>query len=91
MPTARAYSLGRQIAVWFTKAHGRVLTPGLAWTDPTLPDDIAARSPLAVTWRAFDRALDQFIADQMLGAPSRTTPTPPCTRTQPGRTRSRAA
>ena len=87
--------LGRQIAVWFTKAHGRVLTPGLAWTDPTLPDDIAARSPLAVTWRAFDRAVDQFIADQILAAPSRTTtPTPPPhrrTRAQPGRTRSRAA
>jgi hypothetical protein len=70
--------LGRRVATWFSKAHGRVLTPGLAWLDPSLPDDIASRSRLAMTWRAFDRALDEFIADQMIGAPpARPTTAPP--------------
>lgn len=82
IPRTQRYLLtpfGRRIATWFTKAHGRVLTPGLAWTDPTLPDDIAYRSRLATTWRAFDRAIDAFIADQTIAAP------PP--RPDPGRHR----
>src|SRR5207249_1398535 len=72
IPRTQRYQLtpfGRRIATWFSKAHGRVLTPGLAWTDPTLPSEVASRSPLAVTWRAFDRAVDGFIADQMIAAP----------------------
>jgi hypothetical protein len=72
IPGTQHYHLtpfGRRIATWFTKAHGRVLTPGLAWLDLALPDDIAARSPLAMTWRAFDRAVDDFIAQQLLAAP----------------------
>jgi hypothetical protein len=82
IPHTQRYLLtpfGRRIATWFSKAHGRVLTPGLAWTDPALPTEVASRSPLAVTWRAFDRAVDEFIADQMIAAP------PP--RPTPGRTR----
>jgi hypothetical protein len=47
--------------VLFTKTYGRVLTPGLANMDPRLPDDVARRSPLAVSWRQFNRTLDQFI------------------------------
>jgi hypothetical protein len=72
IPGTQRYQLtlfGRRIATWFTKAHGRVLTPGLAWTDPTLPVEIASRSHLAVTWRAFERAVDEFIADQLIAAP----------------------
>jgi hypothetical protein len=72
IPGTQRYQLtpfGRRIATWFTKAHGRVLTPGLAWTDPALPVDIASRSHLAVTWRAFDRAVEEFIADQLIAAP----------------------
>ncbi len=72
IPGTQRYQLtpfGRHIATWFAKAHGRVLTPGLAWLDPALPEDIAARSTLAVAWRAFDRAVDDFIAQQMLAAP----------------------
>lgn len=53
--------LGRSVAVLFTKAYGRVLTPGLTGLDPKLSDDIACRSELATTWRASDRSLDQFI------------------------------
>ncbi len=64
LPHTRRYQLterGRRIAVLFTKAHGRVLTPGLAWLHPHRLEDIAARSPLAQAWRRFDRALDDFI------------------------------
>ncbi|MGH7371686.1 MAG: hypothetical protein ACREJK_07565, partial [Candidatus Methylomirabilales bacterium] len=39
--------LGRRVAVLFTKAHGRVLTPGLIFLDAALPPDLANRSPLA--------------------------------------------
>lgn len=72
IPGTQRYQLtvfGRRIATWFSKAHGRVLTPGLAWTDPNLAEDIAYRSRLAVTWRAFDHAVEDFIADQMIAAP----------------------
>jgi hypothetical protein len=50
IPGTRRYQLtafGRRIATWFSKAHGRVLTSGLAWTGPSLPSEVAARSPLA--------------------------------------------
>jgi hypothetical protein len=37
---------GRRVAVLFSKAHMRVLAPGLALLDPALPDDVADRAPL---------------------------------------------
>jgi len=61
-------TLGRRVAVLFTKAYGRVLTPGLTALDPRWPDAIACRSPLAKAWRHFDRALEQFIAGALVGA-----------------------
>ena len=60
--------LGRRVAVLFTKAHGRVLAPGLAWLDPQLPAEIAQRSPLAKAWRQLDHALNNFVADQLIAA-----------------------
>ena len=60
--------LGRRVAVLFTKAHGRILAPGLAWLCPDLPGDVARRSPLAVAWRQFDHALDDFISQEMIAA-----------------------
>ncbi|HTT90763.1 MAG TPA: hypothetical protein VMF65_14515 [Acidimicrobiales bacterium] len=60
--------LGRRVAVLFTKAHARVLAPGLAWLDPGLSPDIAKRSPLALAWRDFDHALDDFITTNMTAA-----------------------
>jgi len=60
--------LGRRVAVLFTKAHGRVLAPGLAWLHPGLPDEIALRSPLAQAWRKLDHALDDFIDKQLVAA-----------------------
>ena len=53
-------SVGRGVAVLFTKAYGRVLAPGLALFDPALPDEVARRNPLSVAWRALSRALEDF-------------------------------
>jgi hypothetical protein len=60
--------LGRRVAVLFTKAHARVLAPGLVQLDPALPAEIAKRSPLATAWRQFDHALDDFITTKMIAA-----------------------
>src|SRR5262245_48661299 len=49
--------LGRRVAALFTKAHGRVLAPGLVLLDPVIPGDLAQRSPLASVWRQLDLAL----------------------------------
>ncbi len=71
LPQSQRYQLtprGRAVAVLFLKAHGRVLSPGFALLDPGLPAEIAARDPVAVAWRQFDRALDAFIARQLLAA-----------------------
>ena len=71
LPHTNRYQLtsrGRRVAVLFTKAHGRVLAPGLAWLDPDLPEGISCRSPLATAWRQLDRTLDEFIADAMIAA-----------------------
>ena len=54
-------SLGRRVAVLFTKAYGRVLAPGLGVLDPRLPDDVTARSALSTAWRGFEKALDDFM------------------------------
>jgi len=36
--------------------------------DPNLSDDLARRSPLAVAWRALNRALDDFTTKSLLAA-----------------------
>ncbi len=59
---------GRRVAVLLTKTHGLVLAPGLAVVDIALPDDVAARSPLAVAWREVHRTLDRFIDDGLAAA-----------------------
>ena len=61
-------SFGRRVAVLFTKTYGRVLTPGLSAMDPRLPDEVAARSPLATAWRGLERTLDDFIEAGMIAA-----------------------
>lgn len=70
-PKSQRYELtstGRRVAVLFTKAYHRVLTPGLAVLDPSLPPDIAQRSPLATAWRHLDSALEDFIHRGLLAA-----------------------
>jgi hypothetical protein len=71
VPASQRYELtdhGRRIAVFFTKTYTRILNPSLAELDPTLPGDIAERSPLARAWRAFEHALDARITDAQLTA-----------------------
>jgi hypothetical protein len=70
-PGSRRYQLtpeGRRLAVFFAKTYARVVTPSLSELDPALPAEIAARSPLARTWRAFEHALETRIADAALAA-----------------------
>ena len=71
LPRSQRYQvtpLGRRVAVLFTKAHGRVLAPGLALLDPLLPAELARRSPLATAWRDLDDALNDFVEAQLLAA-----------------------
>jgi hypothetical protein len=60
--------LGQRVDVLFTKAHDRVLAPGLALLDPIIPDALAQRSPLAADWRQLDLALNQFVDRQHTAA-----------------------
>ena len=71
LPRSQRYHLtafGRRVAVLFTKAHGRVLAPGLALLDPVIPAGLAQRSPLASAWRHLDLALNDFVDRQLLAA-----------------------
>jgi hypothetical protein len=61
-------SLGRRVAVLFTKAYSRVLAPGLTALDPRLPEDVAARSSLSTAWRSLQKALDDFVETKMIAA-----------------------
>ena len=70
-PGSQHYELtdhGRRIAVFFTKTYTRILNPALAELDPSLPNEIAQRSPLARSWRAFEQALDARVAAAQLTA-----------------------
>ncbi len=71
VPRTQRYELsadGRRLAVFFTKTYARIVTPALAELDPDLPAEIVARTPLASSWRAFERALDARIADAAIAA-----------------------
>jgi hypothetical protein len=71
VPRSQRYELtdeGRRIAVFFTKTYTRIVNPGLAELDPHLPHQIAARSPLARSWRAFEHALDEKIKQAAIAA-----------------------
>ena len=60
IPRTQRYEVtseGRRLAVFLTKTYTRIVNPSLAELDPTLPADIAQRTPLAEGWRAFERAL----------------------------------
>ncbi len=71
LPHSNRYQLtplGRRVAVMFTKAHGRVLTPGLTALDPNLPPELAKRHPLATAWRTLNRELDRSITAGLAAA-----------------------
>ena len=62
LPRTQRYEVtpdGRRLAVFFTKTYTRIVNPALAELDPKLPPEIAARSPLAKSWRSFEHALDR--------------------------------
>jgi hypothetical protein len=61
-------SLGRRVAVLFTKTYGRVLAPRWRALDPRLSEDVVARSSLTLAWRKFERMLDDYIRAQLLAA-----------------------
>lgn len=64
----RLTSLGRRVAVLFTKTYGRMLAPGLTLLDPRLPDDIAGRNRLATSWRRMEIALEDFMDSAAVAA-----------------------
>ena len=71
LPGTHRYRLtphGRAIAVLFTKAYGRILTPGLTALSTALPSELTRRSPLASAWRELDHALGQHITAGLAAA-----------------------
>jgi hypothetical protein len=54
--------------VLFTKIYGRVLAPGLDPLDPSLPEDVTARSSLGVARRGFEKALDDYMEVKLIAA-----------------------
>ena len=71
IPRTHRYELtseGRRLAVFLTKTYTRIVNPSLAELDPALPPDIADRPPLAKTWRAFEHALQDRIAEAAIMA-----------------------
>jgi len=71
IPRTQRYELtseGRRLAVFLSKTYTRIVNPSLAELDPALPSDIAERTPLAKTWRAFERAIDDRIKEAAIAA-----------------------
>jgi hypothetical protein len=71
IPRTQRYELtgeGRRLAVFFTKTYTRIVNPSLAELDPTLPNEIGARSPLASSWRAFEHAIKDKIRQAAIAA-----------------------
>jgi len=71
IPRTQRYELtseGRRLAVFLTKTYTRIVNPSLADLNPTLPSDIADRTPLAKAWRAFERAIDDRIDQAAIAA-----------------------
>ena len=71
IPRSQRYELtseGRRLAVFLTKTYTRIVNPSLAELDPALPADIADRTPLAKTWRALERAIDDRIEEAAITA-----------------------
>jgi hypothetical protein len=71
IPRTQRYELtreGRRLAVFFSKTYTRIINPALAELDPQLPAEIAKRSPLAVSYHAFEHALDDKIQTAAIAA-----------------------
>ena len=71
IPRTHRYQLtseGRRLAVFFTKTYTRIVNPALAELDPTLPAEIAKRSPLATAYHAFEHAIEDKIKTAAIAA-----------------------
>ena len=71
IPRTQRYELtreGRRLAVFFTKTYTRIVNPSLAELDPALPNEIAKRSPLAASYRAFEGAIEDKIKQAAIAA-----------------------
>ena len=71
IPRTHRYQLtreGRRPAVFLTNTYTRIVNPALAELDPTLPTEIAARSPLATAYRAFERQIEEKIKQATIAA-----------------------
>jgi len=71
IPHTQRYELtreGRRLAVFFSKTYTRIVNPSLAELDPELPSEIAARSPIASSWRAFEHAIEDKITQAAIAA-----------------------
>jgi len=71
IPRTHRYELtseGRRLAVFFTKTYTRIVNPALAELDPKLPAEIAKRSPLANSYRAFEHAIEEKIKQAAIAA-----------------------
>ena len=71
IPRTHRYQItseGRRLAVFFTKTYTRIVNPSLAELDPALPHDIAESTPLAKSWRAYERAIDDRIKEARIAA-----------------------
>jgi hypothetical protein len=71
IPRTQRYELtreGRRLAVFFSKTYTRIVNPSLAELDPALPIEIARRQPLAIAYRAFERAIEEKIKHAAIAA-----------------------
>ena len=64
-PDAAAWTENTKVTV---TPYGRVLAPGLGALDPRLPEEFTARSSLAVAWRGFEKALDDYMEVKLIAA-----------------------
>ena len=71
IPRTQRYEItseGLRLAVFFSKTSTRIVNPALAQLDPALPTEIANRSPLASSWGAFERAIENIITQAAIAA-----------------------
>ena len=71
IPRTHRYQItseGRRLAIFLTKTYTRIVNPSLAELDPALPPYIAAHTPLAETWQAFDRAVQDRVNQAAISA-----------------------
>jgi hypothetical protein len=71
IPRTQRYELtsdGRRLAIFLTKTYTRILNPALAELDPALPPEISDQSPIASSWRAFERAIENIIRQAAIAA-----------------------